>query len=191
MNRKSWPLAALAALFFGPFVVAVLLYAGRDHLGGFTVMENPDRELIEYPQAMPVQPLVLPDGTVSDPAWARSRWNLIYARISPCGEDCQAALLRLNQVWLTLGRDRDRVQLVFLIPGGELPVQTPAGFLTGVLDAPGGPELERLLGQERLEEGRYFVIDPLGNVILSYPDNAEQDRLQGDLERMLDVSQVG
>jgi hypothetical protein len=191
MKRKYWPLAALAALFFGPFLVAVLLYAGRDHLGGFALVDNPDRELIENLQAIPVQPLALHDGTTSDPAWARSRWNLIYARISPCGEDCQAALTRLRQVWLTLGRDRDRVQLIFLIPGSGLPVQTPADFLTGVLDAPDGPELERLLGPERLEEGRYFVIDPQGYIMMSFPDDADQGRLQGDLERLLDVSQVG
>jgi hypothetical protein len=52
-------------------------------------------------------------------------------------------------------------------------------------------ELVRLLGQERLEAGRYFVVDPLGNVILTYPDDADQGRLREDLERLLDVSRVG
>jgi hypothetical protein len=97
----------------------------------------------------------------------------------------------MHQVWLTLGGDRERVQQVLLIPANELPADVPAELLTGILDASTDPDLVRLLGQARLEEGPYFVIDPLGNVILTYPDDADQGRLLEDLERLLDVSRVG
>jgi cytochrome oxidase Cu insertion factor (SCO1/SenC/PrrC family) len=192
MNRRAWPLLALAALFFGPLLLSIVLYAGRDTFGGFAMVPNPDRELIEAPQPIiPLRALRLHDGTETDAAWARSRWSLIYARISGCGEECRAALTRMHQVWLTLGGDRERVQQVLLIPANELPADVPAELLTGILDASTDPDLVRLLGQARLEEGRYFVIDPLGNVILTYPDDADQGRLLEDLERLLDVSRVG
>ncbi len=191
MRSRRWPIVALAALFFGPFIVAILLYAARDTLGGFELVPNPDRELIGNPATLPLEPLRLADGTATDAAWARSRWSLIYARIPACGEGCQDALTRLHQVYLALGGDRDRVQAILLLPANETPVRTPPEFVTGVLDAPEGPGLISLLGRERLEEGRYFVVDPLGNVILSYPDDADQGRLLEDLERLLDVSRVG
>jgi len=191
MNRRSWPVLALAALFFGPLLLAILMYAGREDLGGFAQLQNPDRELIANPASIPVEPLQLGDGSQTDAAWARSRWSLIYARISPCGDDCVGALTRLHQVWLSLGGDRDRVQQILLIPAAAVPDRVPPEFLTGILDAPDGPDFLQLLGQPRLTEGRYFVIDPLGNVILSYPDNADQSRLLKDLERLLDVSRVG
>jgi cytochrome oxidase Cu insertion factor (SCO1/SenC/PrrC family) len=192
VNRRTWPLIALAVLFFGPFLLSVVLYATRDSIGGFAMVPNPDREMLEAPQpVIPLQPLLLADGARTDPAWARSRWSLIYARISDCGEGCQASLTRLHQVWLSLGGDRDRVQPILLLPAAGVPVAYPGDFLVGILDPQNGQVLEQALGRERLTEGRYFVVDPLGNVILSYPDSADQGRLLEDLERLLEVSRIG
>ena len=184
-------LAALAALFFGPLIIAIVLYGGRDSLGGFGQVRNPDRELIAEPPTVPLEALRLADGTTSDAAWARSRWSLIYARMRACEEECAAALGRLHQVWLALGGERDRMQQVFLAPPSDAETDVPADFLIGILEPTDSSALIDLLGIERLEEGRYFVVDPLGNVILSYPVGADQNRLLKDLERLLDVSRVG
>lgn len=191
MNGRKWPVVALALLFFGPFILAVVLYAGRGAMGGFGLIENPDRELIAEPVALPLEPLQLADGSESDPGWARSRWLLIYARLSPCEGDCQPALTRLYQVYLALGHERDRVRKAFLVAAGGNPPTLPPGFLHGMLDATAEPGLIELLGRDRLEQGRYFVVDPLGNVILSYPDTADQERLLHDLELLLDASRIG
>jgi cytochrome oxidase Cu insertion factor (SCO1/SenC/PrrC family) len=191
MKRATWPLAALGALFFGPFLIAILLYAGRDTFGGFDQLPNPDRELIAEPPSVPLVPLVLADGSATDADWSRSRWSLVYARIPACQAGCEAALTRLHQVYLALGGDRDRVQQVLLMPADAIAASVPAEFLVGLVDAAGNAELVGVLGRDRLEEGRYFVVDPLGNVILSYPDDADQGRLLKDLERLLDVSRVG
>jgi cytochrome oxidase Cu insertion factor (SCO1/SenC/PrrC family) len=191
MRRSVWPLTGVAALFIGPFVVAVVLYAGRASLGGFGQLPNPDRELIEKPFQLPLIALVQPDGAILDPAWSRSRWSLIYAKMRACDGRCSEALERLSQVYTALGRDRDRVQQVFLAPTRDVEFDAAAEILIGVLDSPEGAELLRLLGPDRLAEGRIFVVDPLGNVILSYPADADQSRLLKDLERLLDVSRVG
>jgi cytochrome oxidase Cu insertion factor (SCO1/SenC/PrrC family) len=190
-NRPARTLWALAAIFFGPLLVAILLYAGRGFFGPFGTLENPDRELIADPPTIPLEPIELDDGTDSEPGWARSQWSLIYARMRGCEEQCQAAFTRLHQVYESLGADRDRVRLVFLAAAGDAPTNAPADVLLGRLETPRSAELIRVLGPERLEEGRYFVVDPLGNVILSYPDDADQSRLLKDLERLLDVSRVG
>lgn len=191
MNGKKWPVILLALLFFGPFILAIALYAGRGAIGGFGLIENPDRELIAEPVSLPVEPIRLAGGGESEATWARSRWLLIYARLSPCEEECQAALTRLYQVYLALGHERDRVRKALLLAADGPPPILPPGFLHGVLDTGQGPGLTELLGRDRLEEGRYFVVDPLGNVILSYPDTADQERLLEDLELLLDASRIG
>ena len=191
MKRGAWPLAAIAALFVGPLVVAIVLYAGRDSFGGFAELPNPDRELIENPPSLPLVALERPDGSLTDAAWSRSRWSMIYARIGACDEPCADALRRLDAVHLALGADRDRVQTVFLAPEGSAGVPAAAGFLIGRLDVRAAAGLVGVLGPERLEQGRYFVVDPLGNLILSYPADADQSRLLEDLERLLEVSRVG
>ena len=188
-KRGAWPVIAIAALCFGPFLAALLLYAGRDSFGGFDQLPNPDRELFANPAVVPLEPLRLADGSRTDPDWARSRWSLIYARSRACDAGCGAALDRLNRVWLALGGERDRMRRFLLVPEG--PDAVPDGFAVGRLDASGGDGLAAALGRERLEQGRYFVVDPLGNIILSYPDTADQQRLLEDLERLLEVSRVG
>jgi hypothetical protein len=189
MKRRVSPLAILAAVFAGPLVLAIVLYAGRGSLGGFGSLPNPDRELIENPPTVPAMALTSRDGTglVS----FQSRWFLIYARMPACDEACAGALERLRQVYLALGKERERVRPVFLAPEAQLNAAPSADFLAGALDGPDGAAWVRLLGPERLEGGRYFVVDPLGNLILSYPADADQKRLLKDLERLLDVSRIG
>ena len=83
------------------------------------------------------------------------------------------------------------MQLVFLGPEVEPASLPPFDLLVGVLDATDGTGLVDLLGQQRLAEGRFLVVDPLGNFILSYPADADQGRLLEDLKRLLDVSRIG
>jgi cytochrome oxidase Cu insertion factor (SCO1/SenC/PrrC family) len=191
MSRNRWPLIAVAVLFLGPFVAAVVLFVAREHFSGFPRLPNPDRELIANPPVVPLVPLYRPDGSATDPAWSRSRWSLIYARMTGCEVRCAEALTRLHQVYLALGADRNRVQQVFLAPENETEAAAATDFLTGALDSPDGAGLILILGAERLEDGRIFVVDPRGYVILSYPADADQKRLLDDLERLLRASWVG
>lgn len=188
MKRRVSPLAILVAVFAGPLVLAIALYAVRGSFGGFESLPNPDRELIANPPTVPAMTLASRDG--ANLVSFRSRWFLIYARMPACDEACVGAMERLDQVYLALGKERARVRLVFLAPEAQLDV-TPPDFLAGALDAPDSAAWVRLLGPERLEDGRYFVVDPLGNLILSYPADADQKRLLEDLERLLDVSRIG
>jgi hypothetical protein len=189
LKVRASPLAWLALLFFGPFVLAVVLYLARDSVGGFARLPNPDREFVEGTPLVPALDLAQAPAGNSDGATLRSRWSLIYARMRACDDSCRLAFRRLNQVFLALGSDR--VQLVYLAAAGDPPSFEDTSILFGVLDGPMGATMTGLLGAERLEGGRYFVVDPLGNLILSYPPDADQSRLLEDLERLLDVSRIG
>jgi hypothetical protein len=189
MKRFRSPLMLLALIFFGPLLLAIVLYAGRDSFNVFDAMPNPDRELIEDVLQMPPFTLEGPNGSVADAF--QSRWSLIYARMPACDAACVDALERLSQIHQALGKERQRVRLVFLAPTAEPGPPAAAGFLAGRLDTREGAGLARLLGLARLAQGRYFVIDPLGNLILSYPADADQHRLLEDLERLLSVSRIG
>ncbi len=52
------------------------------------------------------------------------------------------------------------------------------GFEWGDAAGPGNP-------------GRIYVIDPLGNLMMFYPDDAVPTGMKKDLERLLKVSQIG
>jgi hypothetical protein len=44
---------------------------------------------------------------------------------------------------------------------------------------------------ERDPEDHIYLIDPLGNLMLRFPKDAEPTRMKKDLERLLKVSSVG
>jgi hypothetical protein len=90
-----------------------------------------------------------------------------------------------------LGRDQERVQRLYLHAGSP-----PAGLDDPQLAAhdlaePGAAGLAEALGAELLRDGRVFVADPQGSVILSYPVDVEQRELLRDLKRLISVSRAG
>jgi hypothetical protein len=168
----------VALVCFGPFVAALLLYYGpwgRDWLPQLPG----SRELL-------APPVPLPEawrGGGGEPA----EWQLIYARMSPCERACALHLGRLLQVQLALGQDKDEVRRVFWHVGGLPELDDPQ--LTALpLDGPAGTRLAAALRAARFAEGRVYVADPRGDVILSYPPDVEQKELLRDLKRLLSGS---
>src|SRR6188768_3793408 len=98
MKHKSFTPWLVAAVCFGPFAVALFLYYGP--FGQTWLPQLPgSRELLAQPIAVP-------------PEWQddAARWQLIYARMASCEQQCAQHLARLQQVQVALGRDQDRVQ---------------------------------------------------------------------------------
>lgn len=183
------PLVLIGLVTAAPFALALLAYFGWFGSAPFPMLPNEDRELILPPVALPAESLDTPDGEPLGTDWARYRWSLIYARMAPCEAQCATDLERLHQVHAALGRDQDRVQRVFLTGEARPVVRDDTALVIGRLET--ASTLLMLLGPERIAAGRIFVADPLGNLVLSYPPDADRRRILEDLERLLDVSKVG
>jgi len=164
---------ALACL--GPFAVALALYYGPWGLNWLPQLPG-SRELL-------APPVSLPPGWQLDPAEAPA-WQLIYARITPCEQLCAQHLGRLLQVQRALGRDRERVQRV-LWHVGEAPPLDDSELRALRLDGGAGRGLAAVLGADGMRDGRVYVADPQGSVILGYPPDVEQKELLRDLKRLL------
>jgi hypothetical protein len=164
----------VALACFGPFAAALFIYYGPFGLSWLPQLPG-SRELL-------VEPVPLP-GEWHGGAEARHPWQLIYARMTPCGPACAQHLGRLVQVQAALGRDRDRVRRVVWHVGSQ-PLEDPS--LTAFsLESEPGRGIVDALGAERMMEGRVYVAGPRGQVILSYPPDVEQKELLRDLERLL------
>ena len=176
MKHKSFTPWLVAVVCLGPFVAALFLYYGP--FGRTWLPQLPgSRELLAAPLSLP-------------PDWqggGEARWQLIYARMSPCEQQCAQHLARLLQVQLALGRDQDRVQRAFWHVG-DLPDFDDSELVAHGLDDDVGRGVAEALGAERLQNGRVFVADPRGLVIVSYPPDVEQKELLRDLKRLLSGS---
>jgi hypothetical protein len=174
VRHKSLAPWFVAFACLGPFAFALLLYYSPGGVEWLPVLPG-SRELLRNPVPLPE-------------AWrsreGEARWQLIYARMSACGEECAQHLGRLLQVQLALGRDQERVaRVVWHVD--ELPALEDAALRKFALDAAAGRALVEALGAERIGDGLVLVADPRGEVILSYPPDVEQKELLRDLKRLL------
>jgi hypothetical protein len=173
VKHKSFVPWLVALVCFGPFAVALLIYYAAPSL----LPQLPGtRELLEQPVPLPAQ-------------WrnadeAAGAWQLIYARMTPCEQQCAQQLGRLLQVQLALGRDQNRVRRV-VWHVGSLPDLGRSALTRLSLDDAAGRDIVAALGAERMVDGRLYVADPRGEVILSYPADVEQKELLRDLKRLL------
>jgi hypothetical protein len=190
--RNLRMLALLAGLFLVPLALAFCTYYGSAWRPGRTVNHG---VLI-----IPVRPLpavALPRLAGSDAAaplqLLRSQWSLVYLGSGACDAQCRQALFVMRSARLALNIDMSRVAQVFLIEGHccapDLAQQYPGVRL---LDAAGEPAAA-LLAQFP-QDGRshtLFVVDPLGNLMMSYDARQNSRGLLEDLEKLLRLSHIG
>lgn len=189
-------LAALAGLFLLPLLLAFYMYYATDW--------RPVKQVNHGALITPARPLPavhLPQINISDsdtaapaPQQLRTRWSLVYIGAGNCDEPCRQALYVMRQTRLSLNNDMSRVERVFLTTGNccarEFLAHEHPGLV--VLDA-ANEEGTRLLHEFPAEGRPYsvFIVDPLGNLMMSYDARQNPKGLLEDLKKLLRLSHIG
>jgi hypothetical protein len=198
-RRGRRQLLVLAAIFFVPLAVAFWLYYGPSDwrpVGGTN-----QGDLIDPAVPLRETAFVRPGGTgASSGDLFRGKWTIAYLGPGRCDERCRRALYLSRQSRVALNKDMDRVQRVFLATDGCC----EQGFLRAehpdlVVVPLGNDAASRsLLGQfpalgdvPATEAGRLWVVDPLGNLVLSYSERSPDKALLTDLRKLLRLSHIG
>ena len=168
-------LALLALVFFGPLLLAAGMYftgasfqpAGRTNHG----------DLLQ-----PVVPISddLPDSP-------------FYSNRGTCDEACESALYIMRQARLALGNDMDRLGRVLLrvgsAPDTVIPGEKYAGTVILTDDA-----LSAWLQDKKPADaasGGYFLVDPLGNLVMYFSPEIDPSAMVEDIEHLLELSRIG
>lgn len=212
-RRQRKMLVALALFFFAPLALSFFLYYGT---GGWRPGHRVNQGALLSP-ARPLPDVVLPlarnpaaamttQRGASDPPEAnqtkadflKGKWTLLYWGAGSCGERCRTDLHNMRQVRLSLNRDMTRVQRVFIVDGAccDWPfLEHEHPDLVTVLAT---PQAADLLSQFPTVDGisaatadRIYIVDPLGNLMMSYAPDAQPKGMLEDLKRLLQLSQVG
>ena len=120
----------------------------------------------------------------------RGKWVLIASDSGTCPASCVAKLTLMRQVRLMLGRNAARVSRVFVADDTRpLAPEALAPFEgTVAITPPPGMTLPLAPVNDR---AHFYLVDPLGNVMMRFPAKAEPRRMLRDLERLLKASQIG
>ena len=185
-NLQAW---GLFLLFFGPLVVAMFLYYDTGCRPGGTSNHG---ELVQPPRPTPLVSLPGADGLPSGDGFLRDRWSLVFLARSPCEEACQEALYNGRQMRLALGRLVDRVTRVYLYTGTPPDADFVAAEHPDLQVVPAtGPDGEALLAAFPGQAEGYWLVDPLGNVMMRYPADQAPKGMMEDIKKLLRLSRIG
>lgn len=183
----------LLAIFFVPLAVAFVLYYGAQ--GWRPVGSTNKGDLIDPPRALPQVALATPAGPALDAGFWKGKWNLVYVGEGQCDARCREALTLIRQTRLALGDDINRVQRVFLASGGCCDQayldEQHAGTVVARADDRAGAELLRAFPSDATRAGRIYIVDPLGNLMMSYEPAAPRKGLLDDMKKLLKLSHIG
>lgn len=152
-------------------------------------------ELIVPTRSLPpaaALPLTDLQGRSVDPASLRGQWLLVVVGGGACDAGCEQALLLQRQLRESLGRERERVDKVWLVTDAASPrpevlagigpsttvLRVPRDALAAWLAPAPGQALERHL----------YLVDPMGEWMMRFPPDPDPAKLRRDLDRLLRAS---
>lgn len=185
-RRGRIQLFFIALVFFGPLILAAWLYFNDAGLRP-TGKTNHGELLLPLVNIGEVQP------NASIISHNAGHWLLLYAHSGACEADCEFSLYTLRQSRLMLGREMDRVERVFL--HGESAPDTVflAAEHAGLITLRDENLIELLDGIKPAESppGGYYLVDPLGNIVLYFLPDIEPSNMVEDIKRLLKLSRIG
>lgn len=133
-----------------------------------------------------------PDGTDFDFAGFKGKWVLLMVDAGSCDQFCQDKLYKMRQVRLTQGQNMERIERAWLIDDDTSPPSALTADYAGTRQVriKGSGWLARLPVERSVRE-HIYVVDPLGNVILRYPRDADATGMKKDITRLLKASRIG
>jgi hypothetical protein len=197
VRRGRRQLVLLAALFFVPLAIAFWMYYGPT--GWRPSGDASKGDLIDPARPLAALALTTADGTLTSPDFLRGKWSIVYVGDGLCDDRCRKALYLTRQSRIALNKDMDRVQRVFLVTGrccdrGFLAQEHPDLVVARVDDDASAALLGPFPtygGVPLADAGRIFIVDPLGNLLMSYAPTAPDKALLTDMKKLLRLSHIG
>jgi cytochrome oxidase Cu insertion factor (SCO1/SenC/PrrC family) len=148
-------------------------------------------ELIET-RPLPVEHLHTADGADFTVERLRGKWVLLMADAGACDTRCRDKLFMLRQLRLAQGKDMTRIERAWLVTDAATPVaDTVVAFEGTWLVRAAGSALIKALPANVSPTDHIYLVDPLGNLVLRYPLDADPSRIIKDLTRLLKTSGIG
>ncbi|MBB3224634.1 SCO family protein [Pseudoduganella umbonata] len=192
INKKlgRWKLLAVLAVCASPLIASYFMYyvvkpSGRTNYGA----------LID-PRTVPM-PAMATRTVGGDPLTLQSlagKWIMLKVGGSDCGQPCQDQLFAMRQLRTMQGRERERIERVWLITD-EQPLETMLLRVndgTRMLRAPADIVYKWLPVEAGGNAAEHiYIIDPRGNLMMRFPKNPDPAKMKKDIGKLLKASAIG
>jgi hypothetical protein len=196
LSFPKWAIwVALIGVFALPIMIAGLWYINVDQWGVGTTTNYGD--LITPPVRLRIEPLQWITGPkVYGSRYFHGRWTLVYIGGANCNPDCRAAIYATRQIRLALGEEIRRVQRLYVVTHHPqklafLKVEDPDLTIALARGRAGRDFIRQFFKAAHARLGqRIYLVDPMGNLMMSYPAAVNPAGLLRDLKRLLSVSAI-
>jgi cytochrome oxidase Cu insertion factor (SCO1/SenC/PrrC family) len=177
-DRNRLVLIALLLMFAAPLLIAYVM----NHEGWHPQQTRNSGTLVEPPRDISTVVVTLADGSKlvwRDPQW---HWTLLALPGAACSTQCRMRLDETLRMRLTLGRNAERVRVVYLgpaLPAADIAERAP--LLAGQDDG-------AALAAYRAHDGDNLalaLVDPNGLLMLHYPEGYSAQGLRSDIQKVL------
>lgn len=181
MNRIK--LLILFGLFALPVIASYLAYyiwqpTGRKNYG----------ELVKQVE------IKLQGNSLNGQAWdfanLKGKWVMVYVGSGSCPKVCQDLLYYMRQTRTAQGKEMDRIERLWILSDNAVPSEGLQQDHAGLL------YLKPLQSTERLFAGAaqgncLYMVDPLGHLMMRWPQNPDPRKMIKDIKHLLKASQIG
>jgi cytochrome oxidase Cu insertion factor (SCO1/SenC/PrrC family) len=187
----------LIGLFFVPLFVAFVMYYG---FAGWRPSGSTNKgDLITPARPIETGVLLSPQDQPLEEDVIKGKWSLVFIGDGQCDARCREALTLIRQTRLALNDDASRVQRMFLATANCCDMEYLSTEHEGLITARVEEESDRALLETfpRYQDvpvetaGRIYIVDPLGNLMMSYAPDAPDKALLEDLRKLLKLSRIG
>ena len=168
---------AIVLVFAAPIIVALAL-----NLSGWRPQKTRNYgALVQPPSDVTALPVTLAGGAKldwRDPQW---HWTLLALGRGDCGDACRTRLAELVRMRITLGRNAERLRIVYLGPA------LPPGDAAALAPLQTGDDAGGLAAYQPPQPGEVALalVDPNGLLMLRYAAGYDAARLREDIVKVV------
>jgi hypothetical protein len=177
-NRNRLVFAAIVLVFATPLLTALVL-----HLSGWRPANTRNYgTLVQPPVDVSGADVRLADGSAF--AWRDEQWhwNLLALPNGSCGDECRTRLAEIMRMRITLGRNADRLRVLYL--GEPLPAQD----LAAATPLQTGTDTANAFARYRPQQPGALalaLVDPNGLLMLRWDAGYDAARLRQDIVKVV------
>ena len=190
--RSRLKLLTLILVFFGPLFLAMLIYFNPHWLSLPTSKSY--GELVMPPQPLTDFTAVSRTGQALPHDLLNNKWTLLYWGNATCNLDCEASLFKMRQVRLSLSKNIERTQTLYLASEPTADTLEPLlkrhpQLITAHLKPGKTNPFRKQISIH--PKGGIYIIDPFGNLMMRYTEDASSKGILKDLKKLLRISRIG
>ncbi len=194
INRQSsgrWKLFAIIGVCAFPLVASYFTYyvikpQARTNYGDFI-------DFVTHPIPADLNTTTL-DGKPLGLKQLEGKWIMLTVDGGACAEACSKKLYDIRQLRVAQGRERDRIERVWLITD-KVPLETLLirEFDGTVMLRSQADAVAKWLPAETgaTAADHIYLIDPLGRLMMRFPKDSDPNLIKKDLGKLLKASSIG